>query len=161
MTFKLYKRTPANILYWETWDDGSGTHTVHWGQLGTEGESKTLKDSLLTKASTKIQKEIDGRVAAGYRPIDLDDHRILLVEFSVDGFGDSKDLEKRNRLESRLNETLGWTGLGHVDGGSIGSGTMEVCCYVVDFDLARRVVEADLKGTEFADYSRIYDEGAA
>src|SRR5262249_42675093 len=53
---------------------------------------------------------------------------------------------------------LGWTGLGNCDGGSIGSGTMEVCCFVVDFKIARRVIEDDLKNTKFADYSRIYDE---
>jgi hypothetical protein len=60
-----------------------------------------------------------------------------------------------------MNETLGWTGLGNCDGGSIGSGTMEVCCFVVDFKIAKRVVEKDLKNTKFADYSRICDERAA
>ena len=59
-----------------------------------------------------------------------------------------------------MNETLGWTGLGHCDGGSIGSGTMEACCFVVDFDIAKRVIEKDLAGSEFADFSRIFDEGA-
>jgi hypothetical protein len=57
-----------------------------------------------------------------------------------------------------MNEVLGWTGLGHCDGGSIGSGTMEVCCMVVDVDIATRVIESDLKNTEFEDYSRIYEE---
>ncbi len=37
---------------------------------------------------------------------------------------------------------------------------MEVCCYVVDFKIAKRVIADDLKKTKFADYSRIYDEGA-
>lgn len=55
---------------------------------------------------------------------------------------------------------LGWTGLGHCDGGSIGSGTMEVCCFVVDFEIGRKVIAADLKGTKFDDYTRIFDEGA-
>ena len=57
-----------------------------------------------------------------------------------------------------MNETLGWTGLGDCDGGSIGSGTMEVCCYVADFDIAKRAIEADLRDTEFGDYTRIYRE---
>jgi len=35
---------------------------------------------------------------------------------------------------------------------------MEVCCLVVDFEHARRVIEENLAGTEFADYLRIYDE---
>jgi hypothetical protein len=63
-----------------------------------------------------------------------------------------------HELEDRMNETLGWTGLGNCDGGSIGSGTMEVCCFVVDFKIAKHVIEEDLKNTRFADYSRIYDE---
>ncbi|OIQ72763.1 hypothetical protein GALL_456080 [mine drainage metagenome] len=35
---------------------------------------------------------------------------------------------------------------------------MEVCCYVVDFEIAKKVIEQDLKDTEFANYTRIYDE---
>ena len=73
--------------------------------------------------------------------------------------GSMTDLDKRHRLEERMDQTLGWTGLGHCDGGSIGTGTMEVCCLVVDFDIAKRVIEADLKNTEFGDYTRIYREG--
>jgi hypothetical protein len=37
---------------------------------------------------------------------------------------------------------------------------MEVCCYVVDFEIARSVIEADLSGTEFGNYTRIFDENA-
>jgi hypothetical protein len=35
---------------------------------------------------------------------------------------------------------------------------MEVCCFVVDFETAKRVIEADLRGTRFANFTRIYDE---
>jgi hypothetical protein len=38
---------------------------------------------------------------------------------------------------------------------------MEVCCYVADFDIAKRVIEADLKGTEYGGYTRIYREDDA
>jgi hypothetical protein len=82
----------------------------------------------------------------------------LLVEYPVDGMGNAKDVDKRHRLEDKLNEVLGWTGLGHCDGGSIGSGTMEACCYVADFEVAAAVIRKALIGTEFADFSRIYDE---
>jgi hypothetical protein len=57
-----------------------------------------------------------------------------------------------------MDEALGWTGLGRCDGGSIGSGTMEVCCFVVDFEIARWVISADLAGTEFAAFTRILEE---
>lgn len=41
--FKLYKFTDSQKEYWETWDNDDGTHTVHWGELGTKGESKVVK----------------------------------------------------------------------------------------------------------------------
>lgn len=54
-----------------------------------------------------------------------------------------------------MNEILGWTGLGDVDGGSIGNGTMEIACRVVDFGIAKKVIEENLKNTEFSDYLKI------
>ncbi|WP_336367915.1 hypothetical protein [Marinobacter sp. C2H3] len=155
---KLYRLAGSKKDYWETWDNGDGTHTVHWGKLGTHGQSKEIKGGLLKKPETMIQKEVDERVAAGFRP--ADEEFTLLIEYPVDGMGSKEDVEKRHRLEDRMNETLGWTGLGNCDGGSIGSGTMEVCCFVVDFEIAKEVIEKDLKGTEFGDFSRIYDEEA-
>jgi hypothetical protein len=74
--------------------------------------------------------------------------------------GRADELERRVAVEDRMNELLGWTGLGHCDGGSSGMGTMEVCCFVVDFAIAKRVIEADLRGTDYANYTRIYDEAA-
>jgi len=158
LVLKLYKITDVKKEYWETWDADDGTHTIHWGELGTQGNTKTIKSSLLKKAETIIQKEIDTLVESGYREIDLDDHFTLLVEYDVDGMGAAEDVEKRHRLEEWMNETLGWTGLGACDGGSIGSGTMEVCNYVVDYEIAKKVIENDLKDTEFSNYTRIYDE---
>lgn len=155
---KLYKMTTEEKLYWETWDNGDGTHTVHWGTLGTQGASRKVKSSLLRSAESEIQQEINSHIANGYASIDIEDHHILLIEYSVDGFGTEEDLEKRHRLEERMNETLGWTGLGHCDGGSIGSGTMEACNLVVDVELAKNVIENDLKDTEFSDYTRIFEE---
>lgn len=155
---KLYRLAGPQKDYWETWDNGDGTHTVHWGELGTHGQSKEIKSGLLKKPETIIQKEVDEMIAAGFRP--ADEEFTLLIEYPVDGMGSKEDVEKRHRLEDRMNETLGWTGLGNCDGGSIGSGTMEVCCFVVDFEIAKEVIENDLKGTEFGDFSRIYDEEA-
>ncbi|MES2018594.1 MAG: hypothetical protein V4484_19060 [Pseudomonadota bacterium] len=155
---KLYRFADEKKEYWETWESEDRSHTVHWGELGTRGESKTVKSTLFAKAEKSIQKEIDRLVESGFRPIDIDDHFTLLIEYTVDGMGTKEDVEKRHRLESRMNETLGWAGLGACDGGSIGSGSMEVCTFVVDFDVAKAVIEKDLAGTEFANYTRIFDE---
>lgn len=155
---KLYKNIDEKLHYWETWDADENSGIVHWGVVGDRGQNETIKSGILKPFRTRIQKLVDQKVAEGYRQIDDDETFTLLIEFNVDGMGTREDLDKRHRLEDRMNETLGWTGLGHCDGGSIGSGTMEVCCFVVDFDAARRVIEDDLKETEFKDYSRIFDE---
>jgi hypothetical protein len=156
---KLYRREAGKVVaYHEAWIHGSKI-TEHWGTLGERGE--TCEHGLDEKLSQhdNLQKVLAKALAAGYEPVDVDDHGILLIEYPVKDIGTTKDLDKRHALEERMNETLGWTGLGHCDGGSIGSGTMEVCCFVVDFEIARRVIEQDLKGTKFEDYSRIYNEG--
>jgi hypothetical protein len=155
---KLYKLTDSVKEYWETWDNEDGSHIVHWGEIGTKGNSKTVKDSIFKKAVKTIQAEIDSKIFSGFKPVDIEEHYILLIEYAIDGMGNTEDLDKRHRLEERMNETLGWTGLGHCDGGSIGSGTMEVCNFVVDFEIAKKVIKEDLEGTEFANYTRIYDE---
>lgn len=155
---KLYRLLPSKKEYWETWEQSPGQHLVHWGELGTRGSTETVRSGITVSATDIIQKEIHELVAQGYAPVEDDEHAILMIEYPVEGMGTPIDLEKRNALEARLNETLGWTGMGNCDGGSIGSGTMEVCNFVVDFEVAKQVIEMDLAGTEFANYSRIYDE---
>lgn len=157
---KLYKTIDGVLHYWETWDKDKKTGIVHWGVAGQTGESKEVRSTLLESCTKKIQKEVSEKLSEGYEEIDPDDHFTLLIEFEVDGMGNTGDLDKRTRLQDKMDSVLGWTGLGHCDGGSIGGGTMEVCCYVVDFAIAKKVIAESLKGTEFADYTRIYDENA-
>ncbi len=154
---KLYKRIKRVLHYHEAWVSGSKL-TEHWGIVGEQGESREHKRNKKLAAEADIERVLAAPLAAGYEPIDAEDQTILLIEYPVEGMGTTKDLDKRHALEDRMNETLGWTGLGNCDGGSMGSGTMEVCCYVVDFEVTKRVIENDLKGTEFGDYTRIYDE---
>jgi predicted DNA-binding WGR domain protein len=160
MMTKLYKLLPdGSLAYHEAWASDDEI-TEHWGQVGTRGESKVHPLSNRRKAVSELARILKPARAEGYREIEDDEHATLLVEFEIAGMGTPEDLAKRERLEARLNELLGWTGVGHCDGGSIGSGTMEACCFVVSFEIAKRVIEKDLAGSEFADFSRIFDEGA-
>lgn len=154
---KLYKRIDGVLHYWETWSSDRKTQTVHWGKVGERGEDE-LVEPVKRGFFTTVRQEIER--PEGYLPIALEEHRRLIIEFKVEGFGGQMDLAKRHALEDRMQETLGWTGLGLCDGGSIGSGTMEVCCFVVDFEIAKKIIAADLKGTEYEDFLRIYDEDA-
>jgi predicted DNA-binding WGR domain protein len=153
---KLYKLTDNQLHYWETWDKDEKTAIVHWGVVGQRGQDKEVKGGLFSNFRKTIQKEINEKLKDGYAEFEEDKISFLEIEYKIDGFGTEQDLEKRHRLESKLDGILGWTGLGHTDGGSIGSGTMEAGCMVVNFEIAKKVIEANLKNTEFADYIRIY-----
>lgn len=153
---KLYKKEKNRILYWETWKRNFLSGIIHWGIVGQQGEDKTIKSGPFRSYKNIIKKEIDIKLADGYKQIDIEDHDILVIEYPVKGMGTMKDLKKRYRLQKRMDQTLGWTGLGHCDGGSIGSDTMEVCCFVVQFEIAKEIVSNDLKNTEFSDYIKIY-----
>ncbi|MES2139673.1 MAG: hypothetical protein V4511_08175 [Bacteroidota bacterium] len=157
---KLYKNIDGILHYWETWDKNEKTGIVHWGIIGQKGQDKEVKSGLFSNFRKEIQKEVKLKMVDGYQQIEPDDHYTLLIEFKVVDMGTPEDVDKRHRLENKMNEALGWTGLGDCDGGSIGSGTMEVCCFVVDFETAKKVIEETLKDNEFSNYSRIYDENA-
>ena len=156
---KLYKATTGGVLYHEAWCTDSAI-TEHWGKLGDRGS--TLEHALAEDqdAEDALEAVLAPARATGFSEIEDADSCVLLIEYRVDGMGSQADLSKRHALEDRLNEVLGWVGLGHCDGGSIGTGTMEVCCLVIDFELARTTIEADLAGSPFGDYSRIFDEAA-
>jgi len=156
---KLYKVIDNQLNYWETWEQDAKTAIIHWGIVGQRGQNKEIKSSMLSNFQKIVQKEINAKIKSGYKEFDENNLTFLEIEYKIEGFGTEKDLEKRHKLEEHLNELLGWTGLGHVDGGSIGSGTMEAGCMVVDFDTAKKLIEDDLKNTEFSDYTRIFKMG--
>jgi hypothetical protein len=94
--------------------------------------------------------------AAGFRPIPPSRHQTLVIEYPIEGFGDKSDLQFRHAAEEFLDQLVGWLGLGHCDGGSSGSNSMEVFCIVVDFEIAKEAFQQELQGSRFANFSRIY-----
>ncbi len=159
---KLYKNDERSgkLLYHEAWVSSDGDVVEHLGEVGTKGRTRYHDKLRGEQDDVAIDRILARAIERGYHEIAEEDHATLIIEYELATWGDSEDLTKRHVLENRMKETLGWTGLGDCDGGSIGSGTMEVCCYVVDFDIARRVIGHDLKDTQFADFSRIYDEAS-
>ena len=153
---KLYKLIDNKLHYWETWDKDDKTAFIHWGIVGQRGQNKEVKSGLFSNFRKSVQKEIDEKIKEGYKERDDNEVSFLEIEYIIDGFGTEQDLDKRHRLEEKMDEVLGWTGLGNCNGGSIGSGTMEVGCVVVDFEIAKKAIADNLKDTEFANYSRIF-----
>lgn len=156
---KLYKGTNSGLLYHEAWSADS-TITEHWGKLGELGNTRDHDLNDADDPNEVIEAVLASARANGFTELNDADLQLLLIEYRIQGMGSTADRDKRQALEDRMNEVLGWVGLGQCEGGNIGYGTMEVCCLVVDFELARSVIEADLAGSIFADYSRIFVDGA-
>jgi len=154
---KLYKIVKGTLNYHEAWEN-DGIIYEHWGVVGKRGNTREHKLDKNKDQEESIRGVLHKALTAGFQPIGLEHHAVLLIEYPIDDMGCKEDVDKRHALQDRMNELLGWTGLGMCDGGSIGSGTMEVCCFVVDFDIAARVIKNDLQGTIFSDFSRIYNE---
>jgi len=67
------------------------------------------------------------------------------VQYVIDGDGTPEDVQFAAQVEDRLNDVLGWTGLGHCDGNDISDGTMNIYCYVVDPRLSLEPMVQELK----------------
>lgn len=111
--------------YWEAWEEPNGLFE-HWGQVGDEGEMRDWSlgeadfDALVQKARS------DGY---GEPP----EHTAVVVQIpTLGGWPTNDEVELRWRIESLLDDALGWLGNGFCDGGDAGSGTMNVFCYVID-----------------------------
>ncbi len=150
-TIKFYKRDEQGLQYREAWIDGENV-VEHFGRYGETGS--TLQHAAPTP---HLQREAMFAIAAtaradGFEPIP--DERLvgLLVSTQITGSGTRDDLRRRHALEDYLNELTGWRGLGHCDGGSIGSGSMEAFCLVVDYEIAAAVIERELAASPFKDF---------
>ena len=158
---KLYKRSwTGKREYHEAFVMGE-LIIERWGRLGTRGESRHHRVDCALDETGNLEAVLASARAKGFQRIDDGACAVLTVQYQICGMGSPHDLHKLHALERRLNGVLGWTGLGRCDGGRVGAGTMEACCRVVDFNLARMMIEEDLRATDFADYARIVDENGS
>jgi hypothetical protein len=155
---KLYRRTGDTLRYHEAWADDEAI-IEHWGVVGEAGERREhpFPDGDEDDAIDEILRPA---LEDGFAPINPADQVGVVIEYGGEAMGILGEPERRNELEDRLDEALGWTGLGMCDGFVLDAGGLKMYCYVVDFDLARRAIDSELAGSEFADYTRIYREDA-
>lgn len=149
---KLYTKQDNILHYWETWDKTPKSGIIHWGIVGERGSTKIVRASGQTKFRALIQAEIAKKRAEGFTEPDTES--ILVVEYEAKIMNAAR-LKKLHRLEERLDQLMGWTGLGHADGNGFGFRKMDVSVVVVDFEIAKSVIEYDLDSTEFAKYLSI------
>ena len=154
---KLYRKINRKWHYHEAWVDGE-TIGEHWGKVGEVGNHARHKRDRKLSIEKNLMRVLETATSNGFAELEPDDWQSLRIEYKIDGMGEPRDLSKRQKLEKRLDDTLGKTGLGEVQGASIGSGTMEVCCSVVSFRLSKQIIQPNLTGTTFADYSKIVND---
>lgn len=128
---KLYKNQDGAVNYYEAWDDNQRI-VVHWGEVGDVGESRIAAIQQGETVEDAIKRESAVARSDGYREIEVNAHRLLVIQYETGSGGTERDLKKRHKVESLVNECLGWTGNGHCDGGQIGSGSIEIFAYVID-----------------------------
>ena len=145
---KLYRVTEQGTEYWEAWATANEI-TIHWGKLGEGGENREIPIKPGINPNDTIKSEAKPIRAAGFKPLKPSQLRSIVIQYKIEGHGSTADLDKRVAVEELMNERLGWTGLGHCDGGDIGSGTMNIFCYVADTKIAEPVIVRELKAGGF------------
>lgn len=153
---KLYKKQEGILHYWQTWNKTQKSGTIHWGVVGERGSTEKISASSQIKYNTLVQAEIEKQRKNGFA--ESIKELILVIEYEAKIMSLVR-LKRLHRLGERLDHLLGWTGLGHHDGNSFGSGKMDVSAVVVDYEIAKKAIMADLEDTEFAKYIDIRQEG--
>lgn len=151
-SIKLYKRQDGQLLYREAWADGD-TVVEHVGVCGRRGSVVEHAAVGAIDQRAVIRTIAVAARAEGFRTVPDSRHVGLLVEREISGWGTPGDLRRRHALEEFLNETTSWLGLGHCDGGSIGSGSMDAFCLVVDYEIAAEAIARELASSPFRDFN--------
>lgn len=143
---KLIKEINEQQHYWEVWNDGK-TITEHWGVVGDAGESKEIKVSLFQRTDKVMGSLADEKMKEGYILLNEDQLPEIIIQHTNEGLDMEEAFEKRNLVEELMNECLGWTGNGFVDGGEIEveSFLTNVFCPVVNVEAAFKTILKELK----------------
>jgi hypothetical protein len=148
---KLYKTTEQGTRhYWEAWQN-KGVVIVHSGVIGDTGERRKIQVAEGMDAAAVIEEEAIATRRDGFRELPQEEQVSFIIQYRLDNWGSEEDLEKRYAVEDVMNECLGWTGNGMCDGGDIGSGTINIWCFVVDPQIAAKTALESLRKKKLAD----------
>lgn len=140
---KLYKNIEGALHYWETWNNDSESAIVHSGIVGLKGKINYIEPSSISNLRILVSDEIDKRISDGYKLLEDDEIYEIKIIFQIEEKNFKED--RKLQIEKRMNEILGWTGLGNVDHSKIHKGKIEVCCSVVDINLTKETIKKELK----------------
>lgn len=142
---KLYKKTGAGYQYFEAWNTTDKAAVIHWGQLGTKGESRQLNTQTNDELRAKLTLVIDKMISDGYAEVPFEQQFTVAITFKLKSWGTIQDLDRREEVRSILTEHLGWTGNGKCDDADIGSGEMTLYADVIEPYVAAKTIKEELE----------------
>lgn len=151
----LYRKVDGALRF-VAFDVQDGAVLERRGTVGEVGALQRHAVAAGEDADATLGDLLAAAETEGYAPIDLDAQATLLIEYDTQD--DDADPVDRHALQAHLDDLLHSTGLGECDSSTSGGGTLELCCFVVDFALARKVIDKALRGGPFGGYRRIARE---
>ena len=150
----LYKNDDGKIKYWQCWfNEDESIVTYYWGELGKKGEyTEHPTSSTRSTLDEKVAEEISKKINEGYEPKSDIELEKLDIHFPKGKINKNKIEE----IEFWLNELLGWTGIGKFYELIEESENVIFQSLVFDKSMAQRLIEKEIKGTSFNDYTNIY-----
>lgn len=147
------------VAYHEAWIEPQHRRIVeHWGYLGEAGDTATYRVHIFGSLERQFTEVLRPARELGFEELPESAYAIMIVTYDVAGKTRIEIEDNQEDITDALNEKLGWTGLGYCEDGRISDSTLEICCRVLNADLAKVVISSALDGSVFADYSRIYQE---
>ncbi|MEL8055559.1 MAG: hypothetical protein AAGK66_05360 [Pseudomonadota bacterium] len=142
--FRLYKRDKENELraYYEVWAEPARRRIIeHWGVVGEAGETETHRIWFFGGLEKQFEKIMAPARAQGFEEIALGDYETLIVMFT-----DQDDVptpQESASVADRINEILGWTGLGFCHSDEVSGKDIDLTCRVIDAGLARGLIQTE------------------
>jgi hypothetical protein len=153
--FRLYKRDESGrvIAYHEAWAEPRRRRIVeHWGALGDAGQTEVHRIWFFRSLEQQFEAILGPARGIGFEVLEPGDYQTLTVAYADEADFDS------DAAADRINEILGWTGLGYCEDDDDESDEIIITCRIVDYDMAKEALIAALSDSEFAGYTRMVQD---
>lgn len=114
-------------------------------------EGEFLEGSLELKSGSKALEHAATHEELPCAGLPDDEMDRIVIQYRVEGHGNGRDHDKRVAVENLLEGCLSEGKFGNCDGGDIGSGTMNIFCFVSDAQKARGPIIRTLRGSGHLD----------